>query len=76
MLESRQMRRIPVQSSMLKSVGYDPATATLEVEFHDATVYQYYGVPAIVHRDLLAAPSIGQYFAFFIKTSFRCERTA
>ena len=76
MLESRQMQRILVQSSVLKSVGYDAERSTLEIEFHDGTVYRYYGVSAIVHRDLLAAASIGQYYAFFIKTSFRCERVA
>ena len=74
MLESHEMHRNLVNSSVLRSVGYDTANRTLEVEFHDGTVYQYYGVSAIVYRDLLAASSMGQYFAFFIKTTYRFER--
>jgi len=70
------MIRERVQSSNLKSVGYDAETKTLEVEFHDGDVYQYFNVPAVVHRDLLHAPSIGQYFSFFIKTTYRCRKVA
>lgn len=70
------MNRVIVNSRTLKSVGYDPQAKTLEVEFHDGDVYQYFNVPAIVHRDLLAASSIGQYFTFFIKTTYRCRKAA
>lgn len=68
------MQRQAVQSESLKSVGYDPQTHTLEVEFHDGDVYLYFNVPPVVHRDLLAASSIGQYFAFYIKTTFRWRK--
>ncbi len=70
------MVRVHVQSTSLKRVGYDPATRTLEIEFHDGDVYQYFNVPAVVHRDLLNASSIGQYFSFFIKTTYRCRKVA
>ncbi len=68
------MDRTRVQSSSLKSVGYDAGTKTLEIEFHDGGLYQYFNVPAVVHRDLLNASSIGQYFTYFIKDSFRCKK--
>lgn len=70
------MVRERVQSTSLKSVGYDAETKTLEVEFHDGDVYQYFNVPAVVHRDLLNASSIGQYFSFFIKTTYRNRKVA
>jgi hypothetical protein len=70
------MIRERVQSSNLKSVGYDAESKTLEVEFHDGGVYQYFNVPAVVHRDLLHAPSIGKYFAFFIKDAYRYRKVA
>lgn len=70
------MQRKEVQSESLKSVGYDPQTHTLEVEFHDGDVYQYFNVPPVVHRDLLAASSIGQYFAFYIRTTYRWRKLA
>ena len=39
------MDRTPVSSSNLASVGYDPSTKTLEIEFNDGAVYQYDDVP-------------------------------
>lgn len=47
---------------MLRSVGYDPGTAELEIEFRSGDVYRYYAVPLRVHRELLAAESPGAYF--------------
>lgn len=61
------MERVPVQSSSLASVGYDPDSGTLEVEFHTASVYQYFGVPAEVHQALLDAPSKGRFLDQVIK---------
>lgn len=70
------MYRVQVKSSNLKSVGYDTETKTLEVEFQDGGLYQYLNVPAVVHRDLLNAPSHGKYFAYFIKNSYRFKKVA
>ncbi|MBI5446565.1 MAG: KTSC domain-containing protein [Deltaproteobacteria bacterium] len=56
------MERTPVQSSNLASVGYDEATATLEVEFQGSGVYQYFGVAAFVFEGLMSAGSKGSYF--------------
>jgi hypothetical protein len=47
------MNRTPVASSNVASIGYEPATTTLEIEFKDGSVYQYFDVPAAVHADLL-----------------------
>jgi hypothetical protein len=57
------MKRQNVQSSELRSIGYDPHTRTLEVEFHArGSIYQYYGVPPAIHRRLMHAESHGKYF--------------
>ncbi|HCJ6423359.1 TPA: KTSC domain-containing protein [Enterobacter hormaechei subsp. xiangfangensis] len=61
------MIRQPVSSSNLQSVGYDPATSTLEIAFHGGGIYQYARVPASVHTALINAPSKGQYFDVHIK---------
>ena len=53
-----------------------PDGETLEIEFHDGDIYQYYRVPPVVHRDLLRAPSSGQYFAFFIKPSYQFNKVS
>jgi len=56
------VKRLPVSSSVLAAVGYDAATAVLEIEFTSGDVYRYYAVPARVHRELTAAESPGAYF--------------
>ena len=61
------MIRTPVVSSHITSIGHDPATSTLEVEFTNGTVYQYQDVPAALHRQLLAARSPGQAFHRLIR---------
>ena len=53
------MKRQPVTSSNLASVGYDDAAQTLEVEFLDGSIYQYFGVPSAAHSALLGAESVG-----------------
>lgn len=57
------MRRHPVESSAIDSVGYDPATAVLEIAFTSGEVYRYFAVPPSVHRGLMDAPSAGTFFA-------------
>lgn len=69
------MERVPVVSSNLAEVGFDPVTLTLEVAFKNGTVYQYDGVPAELHSGLMSAPSHGQYLDRFIKKArFDCRR--
>ncbi|EPE1183623.1 KTSC domain-containing protein [Providencia stuartii] len=49
------MNRVPVSSSNLQSVGYDPATHVLEIAFHSGGIYQYLNVPAHIHTGLMSA---------------------
>lgn len=65
------MNRTPVSSSNVVSVGYDPNTLTLEVEFKGNSVYQYFDVPEAVYQELMQASSIGQYLNANIKQSYR-----
>jgi len=68
------MERQTVNSSNLKSVGYDPDRRLLEIEFHTGAVYQYFNVPESVYRELMAAPSHGKYFHQHIKDQYRYQR--
>lgn len=61
------MERQPVTSSNVKSVGYDAQAKVLEVEFVGGAIYQYDDVPADVHAELLASPSIGRAFGTLIR---------
>ncbi|MBL8127022.1 MAG: KTSC domain-containing protein [Chloroflexia bacterium] len=56
------MQRQPVESSMLRSAGYDPAREILELEFTSGRIYRYFGVPEDIFADLLSAESKGRYF--------------
>ncbi|UQA60926.1 KTSC domain-containing protein [Polyangium aurulentum] len=69
-----ELERVRVRSTSLCSVGYDPTTETLDVEFRDERVYRYRGVPPEVHAGLLAAPSLGRFFLAHIRGKYPCER--
>lgn len=56
------MRRTAVDSTTMKSVGYDSRSRVLEIEFNSGSVYQYLEVPARVFQQLLSAESKGRYF--------------
>ena len=59
-----------VDSTSLRTVGYDAERQLLQVEFHNRSIYQYFEVPATVYRELMQAPSKGAYFNRSIRPSF------
>lgn len=69
--KEKKMERQNVTSSNIKSVGYDKETNTLEVEFNNGGIYQYFDVPEQVAEALLAASSVGGYLASNVKNSYR-----
>ena len=56
-----------VESPSVRSVGYSTSSRTLEVEFVNGSVYQYFDVPQPTYAGLLAAPSIGNFVNTQIK---------
>ena len=64
------MRRTPVSSSNLVSVGYDAGSGTLEIEFGGGRVYQYAGVSQEAYRALANADSIGSNFHRHIRDKY------
>lgn len=68
------MKRDSVQSSNIASIGYDENSATLEIEFLNGGVYQYFDVPKNVYDEIMAASSHGQYLAQNIKGRFRFSK--
>ncbi|PRX49196.1 KTSC domain-containing protein [Prauserella shujinwangii] len=68
------MIREPVDSSVLRSVGHDPAHRVLEVEFRNDRVYRYLGVEHAVYTELMAAASKGRYFNRFVRDRYPYER--
>ena len=56
------MERKRVNSSKLRSVGYDERSRVLEIEMSNGQVVQYSGVYPEVYRRLMAAPNPTSFF--------------
>lgn len=65
---------IQMQSSNIARIRYDAASLTLEVEFLNGRMYQYFDVPMAVFDGLRTAESPGGYLATSIKGHFRYAR--
>jgi hypothetical protein len=68
------MERKRVNSSKLRSIGYDEKTHTLEVEMSNGQVYQYVGVFPEVHRRFMAAPNPTSFFDDKIAEEYTAKR--
>ncbi len=68
------IKRIPVASSNIASVGYDKNAHILEIEFHHGAIYQYVDVPERVFEELMSSPAIGAYFMNEIKRKFEYQK--
>jgi hypothetical protein len=60
-LEEYRVTMIEVNSSAIRSIGYDGYT--LSVEFHSGRIYDHPGVPRSVYAGLMSASSIGRYYS-------------
>ena len=63
-----------VESTTLRTIGYDESLALLRLEFRSLAVYDYFGVPSAVHASLLGAPLIGAYFNEAVRGRFAYRR--
>jgi hypothetical protein len=68
------MRRTRVESTTLRSAGYDRRQCVVELEFTSGAVYQYLDVPAAVHEALMVAESKGTYFNHEIRDDYQVVR--
>jgi hypothetical protein len=68
------MQRIAVDSTTMRSVGYDSVAQVLEIEFTSGAVYQYLEVPDRVFGELMHAESKGRYFNEEIRDDYTALR--
>lgn len=68
------MRRLPVDSTDLVSIGYDPKTRTLEIEFKEDRIYQYSDVEPDIYERFTRTDSYGEYFYAHINKHYRYKR--
>ena len=68
------MDRLPIDSSLIRSIGYDFPNSLLEVELlPSGRVYRYFDVPLSIYNELMAADSKGSYFNESIRDLYPFE---
>jgi hypothetical protein len=56
------MRRVPIVSISIASIGYEADSRVLEIEFRESgKVYRYFDVPPGEYEAFLQSPSKGSY---------------
>jgi hypothetical protein len=68
------MNRVPVSSSNIAEVGFEENSGTLEILFHNNSLYHYYGVPESVYQGLISASSVGGYLHQHVKGVYPYEQ--
>jgi hypothetical protein len=61
-------------SSNVARISYEETSSTLEVEFHNGSIYQYYDVPQQIWSAFKDAPSKGQFIHHSLKGQYRYAR--
>lgn len=67
---------VPVDSSNIAAIGYDPLERILRVDFLSDTTYHYYGVPSQVFNEFQLAYSKGRFLNSDIKGVFDYQRVS
>lgn len=71
------MKREPVESTAIKSIGYNEDKQILEVEILETgRVYKYFNVPLDEYMDFLDAKSLGEYYNRVIKENYEYRELA
>lgn len=68
------MEREYVQSSMIRSYGFDSSSLILEIEFNDGAIWQYFDVPESAYYEMKSAGSCGKFFHANIKGKYAESR--
>lgn len=68
------MDREPVASTNIASAGYDEASETLEIEFSNGTIYQYYNVGGALYEQFRQSTSKGQFLNAYVRNAYPYSR--
>ena len=68
------MERYSVASSNIASIGYDADVETLEIEFLNGSIYQYFNVPQNMYDQIKQAGSKGRFLNTYIKNAYPFSR--
>jgi KTSC domain len=68
-----RIKRVPVESSAIATVGYSKKLRALEIEFRNGSIYRYLEVPPDVYQALLTASSKARYYDENIRHKYRSQ---
>ena len=68
------MQNTPLSESRIRSYGYHPPSRTLELEFLNGKIYQYYGISENLYNSLKEADSMSEFFHLHIKNVYAFAR--
>jgi len=69
------MERTQVDSSNIRSIGYNPQSRILEVEFTSGDIYQYFDIPERLYEELMRATSHGGFLdENIVKFNYRYQK--
>jgi hypothetical protein len=66
-----RIRRFPVESTALATVGYSKRLRALEIEFRNGAIYRYFEVTPDVYDAFLQAHSKAQFYDQNIRRKYR-----
>jgi hypothetical protein len=69
-----RIKRTPVQSTNVASVGYSRQLHALEIEFTRGAIYRFLNVPPSVYRALMNAESKGHFIAEELRGQYEFVR--
>jgi len=65
------MRRLYINSSVFKSVGYDREAKILELEFREnGNIWQYHEFPPLAYKKFINSESRGHFFSTRIRNKY------
>lgn len=68
------MLLVPVQSTDVYAIGYEPLTGELQIQFQSGRIYSYPNFPPMMYAMFVNAPSKGSFVAIYIKKVYPSTR--
>lgn len=68
------VKMLPVKSSNIAALGYDPVAKELHVKFLSGATHAYADVPATTYTAFLNSPSLGSHFSKHIREEFKSRK--
>jgi KTSC domain len=65
---------VQVESEAIDEIAYEPRQSVLLVRFAHGGWYTYFGVPAAVYEEFIAAESHGRYFHEHVRDRYPYHR--